>query len=158
MNPAGFWRLAHVLGFALWLGLAATLAFTTARAARSGDRAVAAFAYRSAARLMKTLGLPAMVLTLAGGIGLTVALGYPFFRPFPDHWLFQMQVLGILAFALGAFYQVPLADRLARAAEASAAAGEDSDAYRRYRARNAIVGSVVGAILLLVIALATLRP
>lgn len=148
----------HILGIVLWLGVILSLAFVTGRAARAEDRRIAAFAYRTAARIHKTLGLAGMLLTVGSGVALTAARGYPFFQPFPEHWLFQMQVLGTAAFLLALFYQLPLADRLARAAEASAAAGEDSAAYGKYRKRNAVVSSVLGLILLLVVAFGSLRP
>lgn len=148
----------HILGIALWLGVALTLAFFTARAARAEDRRIAAFAYRAASRIHKTLGVAGMVLTVGSGLALTPARGYAFFQPFPNHWLFQMQVLGIGAFLLALLYQIPLSDRLARAAEASASAGEDSAAYEKYRKRNAIVSSIVGLLLIVVIALGTFRP
>jgi hypothetical protein len=119
---------------------------------------MAAFAYRAASRVHEALGVDRMVLTVGSGVALAAARGYPFFQPFPEHWLFQMQVLGIGAFLLALLYQLPLSDRLARAAEASAAAGEDSAADRKYRKRNAVLGSIVGLILLVVLGLGALRP
>lgn len=158
MDLQGLLRFAHVLGVVLWMGAAVTLPFVTAPAARSGDRDVAAFAYRVNARLMTTLGLTGMTLTLLGGIGLTAAMSYEFFRPFPNHWLFQMQVLGIAASLVGALYQVPLSRRLARAAEAAAEAGGATEDFERYRKRYAIVGSVLGLVLVVVLVLATVKP
>lgn len=158
MTATRVYLLVHVVGFVLWIGVILTMAFVTGQAAREEDRRIAAFAYRSASRLLKTLGLTGMVLTVGSGFALTAAGGYPFFQPFPEHWLFQMQVLGILAFLAAALYQIPLSDKLARAAEASAAAGEDSEAFRKYRRRNAVVSSVLGTVLLVLVALGTLRP
>ena len=157
MNTTGLLQFVHDLGFVLWLGVTLTMAFVTAGAARSGNLEVVAFAYRTSARIYKTLGLAGMVLTLVAGLALTMVLGHPFFRPFPAHWLFQMQVLGIAAFLVSAFYLVPLSARLAAAAEASAAAGEKSATFARYRKRVAIVSSIVGAVLLLVLLFGTLR-
>lgn len=156
MTAANVYLFLHVLGFVLWIGVTVTLAFVTGRAARSEEPGVAAFAYRTASRLMKTLGLGGMVLTMAGGFGLTAARGLPLFEPFPHHALFQMQLLGSLAFLVAVLYQIPLSDRLARAAEASAAAGEESAAFRKYRKRAAIVGSILGTVLLIVLALGIL--
>lgn len=148
----------HLVGIILWLGVGFALSFFTGRAARAGDRRVAAFAYRTASRLHKTLGVVGMLLTVGSGVALTASRGYAFFQPFPDHWLFQMQVLGIATFLLALLYQVPLSDKLARAAEASAEAGEDSAAYQKYRRRNAVVSSIVGLLLIVVVALGTFRP
>lgn len=148
----------HVLGFALWLGVTFTLAAFAVRAGRADNRDVVAFTYRSASHLLKGPGLIGMLLTVGSGFWLAGLLGYGFFRPFPNHWLFQMQLLGTIAFLLALLYQIPLADRLARAAEARAAAGEDSAAFVKFRKRNAIVGSLIGFILLLLIFLGTVRP
>lgn len=158
MTLQGLLRFAHVLGVVLWMGAAVTLPFVTGPAARSDDWDVTAFAYRVNARLMTTLGLTGIGLTLLAGIGLTAATPYEFFRPFPNHWLFQMQVLGIAASLAGALYQVPLARRLAREAEAAAEAGRETDDFARYRKRYAVVGSVIGVVLLVVLVLATLKP
>lgn len=158
MTVQGLLRFLHLLGVVLWMGAAVTLPFVTGRAARSDDWSRIAFAYRANARLMTTLGLAGIVLTLVGGLGLTAAMGYEFFRPFPNHWLFQMQILGIASGLVAALYQVPLSRRLAREAEAAAERGEGTEAYARYRKRYAIVGSVVGVVLLVVLVLATFRP
>jgi uncharacterized membrane protein len=158
MTMTGLFLFVHVLGVVLWVGLAVTLPFITGPAAREENLEVAAFAYGAADRLTRSLGLGGMILTLVGGIGLMTTIGYPWFRPFPSHWLFQMQVLGILSIAVGIVYQVPLAGRLAREARASAEAGARTEGFRKYRKRHAIVGSVIGALLLIVLLLATLKP
>lgn len=154
----GIWLFAHVLGVILWMGLAVTLMFVTARARRGGDWSVTAFAYGTSHRLMKTVGLTGMILTVGGGFALTASLGHPYFQPFPLHWLFQMQLLGSLAFLLGVFVELPLSGRLAREARDSAAAGEATGGFEKVRKRRAIVGSVNGILLLAVTLLATLRP
>lgn len=158
MNMPGLLLFFHILGFALWLGVTFTLAAITVRAARSDNRDVAAFTYRAASHLLKGPGLVGMLVTMASGFWLAGVLDYGFFRPMPNHWLFQMQVLGSIAFLLGLLYQIPLADRLARAAEARAAAGEDSAAYVKFRKRNAMVGSLIGFILLVSIFMGAVRP
>jgi len=159
MSARSLYLFLHVLGVVLWLGLALALPFVTGRARREGDPAVVAFAYRAADRLMRTLGLTGILLTMIGGIGLTVVVpGYGWFQPFPNHWLFQMQLLGFLAFAVAAFYQLPLGKKLAREAERCAEAGEGTDLFETYRKRHAIVGSVNGLLLLVVVVLGTIRP
>lgn len=158
MDISGLLLFVHVLGFALWFGVTFTLAAFTVRAARADNRDVVAFTYRAAYRLLKGPGLIGMLLTMGSGFWQAATLDYGFFRPFPNHWLFQMQLLGTIAFLLALLYQIPLADRLARAAEARAAAGEDSAAFVRFRKRNAIVGGLIGLILLVLIFLGTVRP
>lgn len=154
----GVWLFLHVLGVVLWLGLAVALTFVTARAGRSEDPAVTRFAYRTNARLMSTLGLAGMVLTVGAGFALTAAMDYAFFQPFPRHWLFQMQLLGSVAFLLGVFWEIPLSRKLARVAEGTGADGADASELDRLRKRRAIVGSINGTLLLAVLLLATLKP
>lgn len=180
----GVWLFLHLLGVVLWLGLAVSLTFVTARAGRSEDPAVTRFGYRTNASLMSTLGLAGMVLTVGGGFALTEAMGYGYFQPFPRHWLFQMQLLGVVAFLIGVFYEIPLSRKLARVAEemdiagdaaedveldeARGADGADAGAgaggaaetseLERLRKRRAIVGSINGTILLAVLILAALKP
>ena len=91
-------------------------------------------------------------------VGLAYVFGYGFFRPFPNHWLFQMQLLGTLAFVAMLLIQLPNADRLARAAEASAAADEDSASFVSFQKRNALVSSIIGVLLLVSMLLGALRP
>lgn len=155
----GVWLFLHILGVVLWMGLAVALTFVTAKAGRSGDPTVARFAYRANARLMSTLGLAGMILTVGGGFALTASMGYPYFQPFPDHWLFQMQLLGVAAFLVGVLYEIPLSRKLAEAAE-DAAGGEEGTGreLEHLRKRRAIVGSVNGTLLLAVLLLATLKP
>lgn len=158
MDLGGLLLFLHVFGLALWLGVTLAMAFATLGAARSGDRGSCAFAYRCNSNLLKGPGLVGMVLTVGSGFALVPVRGYAFFQPFPDHWLFQMQILGSLAFLAAVLYQIPNAERLARAAEASAAAGEESRSYVKFRKRNAIAGSAIGVVLILLIFLGTVRP
>lgn len=158
MNTTDVLLFFHILGFALWLGVTFTLAMISVRAGRSDNRDVAAFTYRAACHLLKGPGLVGMLLTLGSGLWMAGLLDYGYFRPFPNHWMFQMQVLGSAAFLLALLYQIPLADRLARAAEARAAAGEASAAFVKFRKRNAIVGSLIGFLLLASIFMGAVRP
>ncbi|MFV1987112.1 MAG: DUF2269 family protein [Gemmatimonadota bacterium] len=158
MNIRGILLFGHILGFALWFGVTFTLALITVRAKRSGDRAVVAFTYRSAQGLLKGPGLIGALLTIIFGFGLAGMGGYGFFQPFPNHWLFQMQVLGTLAFVAALLIQLPNAERLARAAEASAAADEDSASFVAFQKRNGLVSSLIGVLLLVSMLMGALRP
>ena len=158
MTMTGVLLFGHILGFVLWFGVTFTLALLTVRAKRTGDRAVIAFAYRTAHGLLRGPGLIGALLAIVCGFGLTGVLGYGYFQPFPHHWLFQMQLLGTAAFLGMLFLQLPNADRLARAAEASAAAAEDSASFVTFQKRNAIVSSVIGVLLLVAMLMGALRP
>ncbi len=158
MNSRGILLFLHVLGIVLWLGITLTMAILSVRARRGGDRGVIAFTYRATCDLLKGPGLVGAILAVGSGFALMSVLDYGFFRPFPNHWLFQMQLLGVTAFVLTLALQIPNAGRLARAAEAVAAAGEESAAFVTFRKRNALLGSIIGFLLLVNILLGTLRP
>ncbi len=157
MNPRALLLFAHLVGVVLWLGLSFTLSFVTARAARQEEPAVAAFAYLSAARLLRTLGTAGVILTVGSGLGLVTVTDYELFRPFPNHWLFQMQLLGLAAGAIALFYQIPLAARLARAAEEWVRTGTRPDGFGKLRRRSAMVGSLVGFLLIVLVGLGAFR-
>lgn len=159
MDMRGLLLFLHLLGLALWLGVTLTVALFSVRARRAGEPGVTAFVYRAARGLLRGPGLVGMLLTVVSGFGLVgVVPGYEYFQPSPNHWLFQMQVLGTIALLLALLVQLPDAERLARAAEASAAAGEDSAAFVRFRRRNAVVGSIIGVLLIVSIFMGATRP
>ncbi len=157
MDMRGIMLFLHLVGLALWFGVTLTLALITVRANHTGDRAIIAFTYRAGHQLLKGPGLIGMVLTIVGGFGLMGIGGFGFFELRPQ-WLFQMQVLGLLAFALALLIQIPNSGRLARAAEATASADEESNSFVRFRKRNALVSSINGLLVLLVTLLGALRP
>ena len=157
MDMRGIMLFLHLVGLALWFGVTFTLALLTVRANRTEDRNVIAFTYRAGHQLLKGPGLIGMLLTMIAGFGLTGLGGYGFFELQP-HWLFQMQVLGTVAFFVGILLQIPNSGRLARAAEASASAEEDSASFTKFRKRNALVSSLNGILVLVVTLLGTIRP
>jgi uncharacterized membrane protein len=154
----GILLFGHIVGFVLWFGVTFTLALITIRAKRTGDRAVVAFTYRSAHGLLKGPGLIGALVTIICGFGLTGVMGYEYFQPFPNHWLFQMQLLGTIALVGTMLLQLPNSERLARAAEASAAADEDSASFVSFQRRNGLVSSLIGLLLLLSMLMGALRP
>jgi len=158
MTTRGIMLFLHILGLALWFGVTLALALLTVRANKTEDRRVVAFMYGASSQLLKGPALIGMILTIVGGFGLNGAGGFGFFQVTPNHWLFQMQVLGLIAFALAIGIQIPNAGRLARAAEATANAGEESASFTRFRKRNALVSAINGLLLILLTLLGTLRP
>ncbi len=157
MDMRGLMLFLHVTGLALWFGVTLAVALLAVRANRTEDEAIIAFGYSSGHRLLKGPGLAGMALTTFAGFGLTGVGGYGFFELVP-HWLFQMQVLGVLAFLLGVAVQIPLAGRLARAASSLDGTEAERTSFARLRKRNAIVSSVNGLLILVVILLGTVRP
>ena len=157
MDARGIFLFLHLVGLALWFGVTLALALVSVRANRSGDPSVVAFTYRAGNSLLRGPGLIGMLLVTVSGFGLAGMGGYGVLRIAP-HWLFQMQVLGLIAFVLGVAVQIPAAGRLARAAEAWAETGEPGPDYAKLRKSSAIVGSVNGLLILLATLLGATRP
>lgn len=153
----GILRFLHLLAMAVWLGSLATLGVWTARARASGDAKIVAFTYATSFRLYRRFVAVAATLTTVAGALLTFVTGKPWFRPFPDHWLFQMQILGFAAFLLTLLYLVPNAGTLARLAERAAESGESPTEFGRRVKRQAIAGGVLGIVMAYVVLLGALR-
>ncbi|NIN72401.1 MAG: DUF2269 family protein [Gemmatimonadetes bacterium] len=157
MRLWGIWLFLHLIGVALWLGGMFTLSLWTSKARASGSQEVIAFAYATARRLYRGLIAVAATVTITAGAVLIIATGRPFFRPFPEHWLFQMQVAGTLAFLATLFIVLPTAGRLAALAERAGELGEDKAQFAAKVKQQAIVGSLVGALLVYVVLTGALR-
>ncbi len=157
MRLWGIWLFLHLIGVALWLGGMFTLSLWTSRARASGVQEVIAFAYTTARRLYRGLIAVAATATVVAGAILMIATGRPFFRPFPEHWLFQMQVAGTLAFLATLFIVLPTAGTLAELAERAGELEEDKAKFAAKVKQQAIVGSVVGALLVYVVLTGALR-
>ncbi|KPK78722.1 MAG: hypothetical protein AMS25_14430 [Gemmatimonas sp. SM23_52] len=154
MRVAGIWIFLHVLGTAFWLGGVFVLSIWTARARGTGETQITAFAYSTARQLYRGLVLTAATLTIVAGAILMIVTQRPWFRPFPEHWLFQMQVIGFIAFLVTLIYVIPKAGALARLAERG---DVESPEFRAALKRGAIVGSAVGALLIYLVLLGALR-
>lgn len=147
----------HLLGMAFWLGGLFTLSVWTARARRTDDGRVVAFAYGTAGRLYRGVVGGAASLTVLAGAALVFAGDWRWFRPFPDHWLFQMQIIGLLAFLVTVAYLIPNGRALARLAERAAEEKERSGEFVSRVKRQAIVGSAIGGALIYLVLLGALR-
>jgi len=154
MRVAGIWIFLHVLGTAFWLGGMFVLSFWTARARGTGETQIIAFAYSTARQLYRGLVLTAATLTIVAGAILMIVTQRPWFRLFPEHWLFQMQVIGFIAFLITLIYVIPKAGALARLAERDEV---ESPEFRAAVKRGAVVGSAVGALLIYLVLLGALR-
>jgi len=157
MRLWGVWLFLHFIGVALWLGGTFTLSLWTSRARRSGQPETIAFAYATARRLYRGLVAVAATVTIVAGAILMIVTGRPFFRPFPEHWLFQMQVFGLLAFLATLFVVLPTAGRLAKLAERGGELEEDKAMFAAKVRQQAIVGSLVGALLVYVVLVSALQ-
>ncbi len=151
------WRFLHLLGMAVWLGSLATLGVWTARARASGDGKIVAFTYATSFRLYRRFVAVAATLTTVAGALLTFLTGRPWFRPSPEHWLFQMQILGLAAFLLTLLYLVPNAGALARLAERAADSGEPPAEFGRRVKRQAIAGGVLAIVMVYLVLLGAVR-
>ncbi len=151
------WRFVHLLGMAVWLGSLATLGVWTARARASGDGKIVAFTYATSLRLYRRFVAVAATLTTVAGALLVFLTNRPWFRPFPEHWLFQMQIVGLAAFLLTLLYLVPNAGALARLAERLAETGEPPAEFGRRVKRQAILGGVLALLMVYLVLLGAFR-
>lgn len=153
----GLVRFFHLLGMAFWLGGMFTVSVWAARARKAGDVRITAFAYSAAQRLYRGVISAGAWLSIISGAALMVIGGRPWFRPFPEHWLFQMQLVGLIAFLMTVLYVVPNAGALATLAGNAAEGGQGAPEFATRVKRQAIVGSVVGGALIYLVLLGSVR-
>jgi len=153
----GLWSFLHLLGMALWLGGMFTAGMWTSRARSTSDRTVIAFAYGTARRIYRGIVAAGAWVTIIAGAVLMFTTNRTWFQPFPEHWLFQMQIFGLLALAGTILYVIPNSTALARLADEGKEAGELSPEFQKRVKRQAIVGSAVGGILIYAVLLGSLR-
>lgn len=147
----------HLLGMALWLGSLFTMGIVTARARATSDLSVIAFTYAVNHRLYRGLVVMSALLTTVAGVALMLVTGRPWFRPFPEHWLFQMQIVGLVALAATLFFVVPNSRALSSLAAEALDRGEPSPEFAGRVKRQAIAGSLVGMALVYLVLLGALR-
>lgn len=157
MMRVGLWSFLHLLGMAVWLGGMFTAGIWTSRARATGDRTVIAFAYGTARGIYRVIVAAGAWITIGAGAVLMFTTNRTWFSPFPEHWLFQMQIFGLIAFAVTVLYVIPNSTALARLAEDVAGTGELKPEFQKRVKRQAIVGSVVGGILIYAVLLGSLR-
>ena len=151
------WIFVHVFSMALWLGCMFTMGIWTARARASADLRVVAFTYAVARRLYQRVVGASAILTVAAGAVLMLLTNRPWFRPLPEHWLFQMQVIGTIVLLVTLLYILPNGGALATLTENAVEAGEFSPEFTSRVRRQAIVGSLVGVALAYLVLLGALR-
>jgi uncharacterized membrane protein len=157
MMRVGLWTFLHLLGMALWLGGMFTAGIWTSTARATADHTVIAFAYGTAGRIYRVFVAAGAWITIGAGVVLTFTTSRAWFSPFPEHWLFQMQIFGLLAFAATVLYVIPNSTALARLAGEVAESGELKPEFQKRVKAQAIVGSAVGGILIYAVLLGSLR-
>jgi len=137
----GFWYLAHIAGFTLWLGGGLAAMLIGIRGRRE-DRAAQALVVRFLTGIHRTLMLPGIVLTvLSGGY-----LSAPAARTSdPTAWLMLMQITGVVAAILVLFVSLPTLARTNRVSPI----GETAPIFDALRKRQAMSGMIAGMLGLL---------
>jgi uncharacterized membrane protein len=150
ISPAAILLFVHLLGVALWLGSFITYPFWSWSAKRQAGDALS-FTYQALARINLFVTMPGYWLATIGGIGLVVVK--PEYHGVQPIWLVFMEVVGIVLFlvALG------LLDRRQRTL-ARLAAGGDQEAFKAMDRQHAVIASIAGVLMLLVLAVATIKP
>jgi len=151
------WLFVHLLGMALWLGSLFTMGLLTARARTTDDPRVIAFTYAVNDRLYRGLVVISAVSTIVAGVALMLVANRPWFQPFPDHWLFQMQVVGLTALVATLVFIVPNSRALSSLAGTAVETGRTSPEFAVRVKRQAIAGSLVGMALVYSVLLGALR-
>ncbi len=146
----------HLLGMVFWLGGMFVGSIWISSARKTGDESLLAFAYSTAHRLYRGIVGGGVALSIVSGVILMFVTDRAWFQPFPEHWLFQMQVVGLIAALVTVFYIIPNAAALAKLANQSAAESERSVFAAKVR-RQAIAGSLLGLLLVYLVLLGALR-
>jgi uncharacterized membrane protein len=153
----GFMLFLHVVGYAIWLG--ASLSFMVwGPAARKGSLEAWAHTWLVLGRVHRLLVAPACLVATATGIYLTMALAQSPADMGTATWLIVMEVLGLVAAVLTLAIAAPLMNRMGTLAERSLAKGAQEPQAEVVRKRLALVGSVVGVLILVSIYFAVLKP
>lgn len=117
----------HYTGVILLVGNITVTAVWKVFANRTGDARIIAFGQRLVTGTDFGLTIPGIVLTMAGGYGCAVLMGYPLFE---DAWLIASQALFVLAGLIWLGILVPIQVRQARLARGFESGGIVSDEYR----------------------------
>jgi len=114
----------HVLAAAAWVGAVVFVVLVTELALRSNDRSTLVKLVDYDERLAPLLYIPAVLLTLAAGIGLVFDGPWSF----GDGWILAGIVLLVATFILGVGLIVPASKKLAAAVEGAGVEAEDARA------------------------------
>ncbi|MDR7523539.1 MAG: DUF2269 family protein [Armatimonadota bacterium] len=145
--------VVHLIGVALWIGGGALLAPWSARARRTLQPSLVEFAAETTTWLLERAILPAMVLTIASGVGLTVVAGL---AARPPAWLIAKAALAVLGVVVLWTGQRPSGQALVAALRASSrkASAQVPHLVRRQQRW----GMISGVLALAALALAVFKP
>lgn len=134
----GFWYLAHIGGFTLWVG-GGMAAMIVGIRGKQEDRPAQAIIVRLLTGIHRVLMLPGIVLTILSGGYLSVPAAR---AAAPSSWLMAMQLAGVIAAILVLFVSMPALSRLTRISPV----GETAPAWDGLRKRVATSGMVAGTL------------
>ena len=117
----------HYTGVILLVGNITVTAVWKVFANRTCDARIIAFGQRLVTGTDFGLTIPGIVLTMVGGYGCALVMGYPLFE---DMWLIASQALFVLAGLIWLGILVPIQVRQARLARGFERGGVVSDEYR----------------------------
>ena len=125
----GYYTLlfVHYTGVILLVGNITVTAVWKVFANRTGDARIIAFGQRLVTGTDFGLTIPGIVLTMAGGYGAAILMGYPLFE---DFWLIASQALFVLAGLIWLGILVPIQIKQARIARGFENGGEVPVEYR----------------------------
>ena len=145
----------HYTGVILLVGNITVTAVWKVFANRTGDARIIAFGQRLVTGTDFGLTIPGIVLTMAGGYGCAVLMGYPLFE---DMWLIASQALFVLAGLIWLGILVPIQVRQARIARGFEQGGEVSDEYRALSRRWITWGLISTVPMVAVLWLMVVKP
>ena len=120
-------KALHYLGVILLAGNITVTAVWKVFADRNGDWRVVRFGQNLVTGTDFGLTIPGIILTMVGGYGSAMAMGY---SPFEPGWLVWSQILFVLAGMIWLFILVPIQIRQARIANTWAQQSDVSEEYR----------------------------
>jgi len=145
----------HLTGVVLLLGNITVTAVWKVFANRTDDPRIIAFGQRLVTGTDFGLTIPGIVLTMIGGYGCALVMGYPLFE---DSWLIASQILFVLAGVIWLGILVPVQIRQAKLARGFADGGAISAEYRALSRRWITWGLISTVPLVIVLWLMVTKP
>lgn len=145
----------HLTGIVLLLGNITVTAVWKVFANRTDDPRIIAFGQRLVTGTDFGLTIPGIALTMIGGYGCAIVMGYPLFE---DLWLIASQILFVIAGLIWLGILVPIQIRQAKLARGFANGGTISAEYRALSRRWITWGLISTVPLVIVLWLMVTKP